>query len=67
MGKEGMEVGGRQQEVSEPKRGRRWPFHLALGPAESPIKPCAVKTEQTAGTLPETDSLPLLLRPLIPT
>ena len=72
MGKEGVEVGEgrgewleRQQEVLEPKRGQRWPFHLARGRAESPIKPCAVKTKQTAGTLPETDSLPLFLHPLI--
>lgn len=45
--------------------GQRWPFNLARGPAESLIKPWAVKTEQTAKPMPETDtqslSLPLFL------
>lgn len=43
--------------------GQWWPFNLARGPAESPIKPRAVKNEQTAKPVPETDthSLSLLL------
>lgn len=36
--------------------GQQWPFHLARGPAESLIKPRAVKTEQTAKPMPETDT-----------
>lgn len=41
--------------------GQRWPFNLARGPAESLIKPRAVKTEQTAKTMPETDTQSLSL------
>lgn len=41
--------------------GQRWPFNLARCPAESLIKPRAVKTEQTAKPEPEMDTQSLAL------
>lgn len=46
--------------------GHQWPFNLARGPAESLIKPRALKTEQTAKPEPEVD-IQSLSRSLIPT
>lgn len=41
--------------------GQRWTFNLARSPAESLIKPRAVKTEQAAKPMPETDTHSLSL------
>lgn len=50
------EPGGGANRRFRAQTGQRWPFNLAHGPAESLIKPRAVKTEQTAKTMPETDT-----------